>query len=84
MYDLEFSQDVLEELGAIDSPGERRKFLAAVQCLPVDPANPGLGEALDQQGRASRISVISGVAFVYWADHPMRKIRILAVRSMHD
>jgi hypothetical protein len=84
MYDLEFAQDVLEELSAIDSPGERRKFLAAVQCLPVDPANPGLAGVLDQQGRTSCITVISGVAFVYWADHPMRKIRILAVRSMQD
>ena len=84
MYDLEFSQDVLEELAAIDSPGERRKFLAAVQCLPADPAHPGVGEALDQQGRGNRIAVISGVAFVYWADHPMRKIRILAVRSVQD
>ncbi len=84
MYDLEFSQDILEELAAIESPGERRKFLAAVQCLPVDPSNPGLGEVLDQQGRASRITVISGVAFVYWADHPIRKIRVLAVRSVQD
>lgn len=84
MYDLEFSNDVLEELAAIDSPGERRKFLAAVQCLPVDPAHPGAAEALDQQGRSNRIGVISGVAFVYWADHPMRKIRILAVRCVQD
>jgi hypothetical protein len=84
MYDLEFAQDVLEELGAIDSPGERRKFLAAVQCLPADPAHPGLAETLDQQGRVSRISVISGVSFVYWPDHAMRKIRVLAVRSVQD
>lgn len=84
MYELEFAQDVLEELGAIDSPGERRKFLAAVQCLPADPAHPGLAEALDQQGRVSRITVVSGVALVYWADHPMRKIRVLAVRSLQD
>lgn len=84
MYDLEFSSDLLEELSAIDAPGERRKFLAAVQCLPVDPANPGIGEALDTQGRTSRIAVISGVAFVYWADHAMRKIRILALHSAQD
>lgn len=84
MYDLEFAQDVLEELAAIDSPAERRKFLAAVQCLPADPANPGLAEALDQHGRSNRVAVISGVAFVYWSDHPMRKIRVLAVRSVHD
>lgn len=84
MYDLEFAQDVLEELAAIDSPGERRKFLAAAQCLPADPANPGIAPALDQQGRANRIAVISGVAFVYWADHPTRKIRVLAVRSVQD
>lgn len=84
MYELEFSQDVLEELAAIDSPAERRKFLAAVQCLPADPSNLGLAEALDIQGRSNRIAVISGVAFVYWADHPMRKIRVLSVRSMQE
>jgi len=84
MYDLEFAQDVLEELGAIDSPIERRKFLAAVQCLPADPTHPGLADVLDQQGRTSRLAVISGIAFVYWTDHPMRKIRVLAVKSMQD
>ncbi len=82
MYDIVFSEEVLEELAALDAPMERRKFLAAVQCLPADPSNPGVAEALDLQGRSNRIAVISGVAIVYWADHVLRKMRVLALQPV--
>jgi len=84
MYELEFSQDVLEDISVMEAAVDRRRSLAAAQCLPADPSHPGMAEALDQHGRGNRIAVVSGIALVYWTDHPMRKIRVLAVRSLRD
>jgi hypothetical protein len=84
MYTLAFSDEALEELGLIDSPMERRKALAAIQCLTTIPESLGCGEAVDVQGRTSRIAVLGGLAFVFWADHTFRKLRILAIKQVGD
>jgi hypothetical protein len=84
MYKVAFAEDVLDELGLIDSPMERRKALAAIQCLTANPESLGVAEAVDVQGRSCRIAVLGGIAFVYWADHALRKLRILAVQQVGD
>jgi hypothetical protein len=84
MYRLVFADEVLEELGQIESLQERRKVLAALQCLTANPEGTGVGEAIDAQGRVNRIAVLGALAFVYWADHTLRTMRVLAVQQIKE
>ena len=82
MYSIVFSEHILDELAAIDLASDRRRVLAAIQCLTTNPTSPGIGEAMDASGRVNRIATVGGVAFVFWADHALNKLRILAVKPV--
>jgi hypothetical protein len=82
MYRVIFAPDVAEELAAIDSPFERRKVLAAIQCLPLDPEALGIASVVDTQGAIHQVGVCGGVAFVYRAEHAARRIVVLAIQSV--
>ena len=84
MYQIVFAPDVLEELAAIETPMERRKAIAAIQCLCADPSSLGFAKTIDTQGHINRIGVIGGVAFTFWADHAMGRLRITAIQSVVD
>lgn len=83
-YQLAFARDAVEELLAIESPVDRRKVVASIQCLTVDPVGSGIGELVDARGRINRIAMIGNQAFVFWIDHAMKKMRVLAIQSMND
>jgi len=82
MYSVVFSDDATEELAAIERPADRRRLLAAIQCLTADPESTGVAEAIDGHGRMNRIGMVGATAFVFWADHAMKRLRIVAVASM--
>ncbi len=84
MYSVIFAQDVADELVAIDSPLERRKVIAAIQCLPLNPGETGIGEVVDVDGRIHRIGVSGGIAFVFRANHPLQRIEVLAVQAVYE
>jgi hypothetical protein len=84
MYSLHFADEALEELGLVPVPLDRRKVLAAIQCLTACPESLGVAEAIDAGGRTNRIGVLGRIAFVYWADHALRQLRILAVQTVAD
>jgi hypothetical protein len=83
-YQLAFAPDAVEELLALDSPLDRRKIVATIQCLTVDPVGSGIGEVIDGRGRTNRVAMIGRYAFVFWIDHAMGRMRILAIRAMND
>ncbi|HEX9781725.1 MAG TPA: hypothetical protein VGA56_03210 [Opitutaceae bacterium] len=82
MYSVIFATDVAEDLTTIDSPMARRKVLAAIQCMPLDPEGMGIADVVDTAGHIHRIGLAGGVAFVFHADHALRQIRILAIQSV--
>lgn len=84
MYTLVFAPDVLEDLQSIRSPLERRKVVAAIQCLCADPSTLGIASAVDRSGRVNRIAVIGGIAFTFWADHALARLRVTAIQVVTD
>ncbi len=82
MYTVVFADPILDELAALDAATDRRRVLAAIQCLTMDPGSPGIGEAVDAAGRINQIATVGGVAYVFQADHALRKLKILAVRPV--
>lgn len=84
MYSLIFSDEALAEMRAIEPAATRRALSATLQRLATEPETPGLGEAVDDEGRINRIGVFNTVAFVFWTDHTMKRVRVLAVREMAE
>jgi hypothetical protein len=82
MYSLVFSEEATRELHALPTQTDRRRVLAALQCLTTDPDSLGVGDAVDEAGRVNRIGLIGTVAFAYWTDHAMQRLRVLAIQSM--
>lgn len=82
MYSVIFSDEAAAEIAAIAHPTDRQRLLAAIQCLTADPESTGTADAIDGHGRMNRIGVVGANAFVYWADHAMKRLRIVAIASM--
>jgi len=79
MYSLILSEPAMTELRALEPPTLRRSVSAALSRLTLEPDNPGIAEAIDAEGRVNRIAVLDTVAFVFWTDHALRRVRVLAV-----
>ncbi len=84
MYSLVFSEEALAEMRAIEPPAARRKVASVLQRIALEPETRGLAEAVDDEGRINRIGVLDTTAFVFWTDHAMRRVRVLAIREMAE
>jgi hypothetical protein len=84
MYSLVFSEEALAEMRAIEPAATRRVVTATLQRLANEPDTPGLAEAIDGDGRINRIGVFNTIAFVFWADHALKRVRVLAVKDMAE
>jgi len=84
LYTLVFSEEALAEMRAIESPPVRRSVAAALQRLALEPDTTGLTEAVDAEGRINRVGLLDTVAFVFWTDHAMRRVRVIAVKDMAE
>jgi hypothetical protein len=82
MYSLIFSAEALAEMRALEPPATRRNVTAVLQRIALDPETRGLTEMIDAEGRINRVGLLNTVAFVFWTDHAMKRMRVLAVKSM--
>jgi hypothetical protein len=82
VYSLIFSAEALAEMRAIEPLTVRRNVTAALQRIAAEPETRGFGEVIDAEGRVNRVGIIDTVAFVFWSDHVLKRVRVLAVASM--
>lgn len=72
-----------EAIDALHSlqPRHRKVVGAFIDSLAMDPFTEGDYNSPDSTGRAIGIKILGAVAISYWADHPVKEIKVIDIRS---
>ena len=63
---------------------ERRRLLAVLDQVAVDPFRVGDFQQRDQSGRTYEVAMLGEWLVTYWSDHAVREIRVVALESTDD
>ena len=61
-------------------PGGREKLLAFLRSLRKDPFRKGDYTERDEMGRDIEVAVVGHYAVLFWADHPVKEIKVVELR----
>lgn len=78
-YDVYLRDEAFEFLRG-QPPAGREKLLAFLRGLRVNPLRKGDYTEHDEIGREIEVSVIGHYAVLFWADHPVKEIKIVELR----
>lgn len=59
----------------------RRRTIDQIARIAENPFTLGNFEVIDSHGRKNQIVVTANVTITYWADHAVKEVRILHVRT---
>jgi hypothetical protein len=62
----------------------REAVLRHLEILGSDPFRVGDYEERDADGRMIQVVLVRGAAILYWADHPVREVKVVAVRGADE
>jgi hypothetical protein len=79
-YEIFLRSEAIEALSGIR--GVSRKLIVVfIDSLASDPLQAGDYSVQDSTGRDICIKILGSYAVTYWADHPVKEIRITDIRS---
>jgi hypothetical protein len=79
-YEIFLRSEAIEALSGIR--GVSRKLIVVfIDSLASDPLQAGDYSVQDSTGRDISIKILGSYAVTYWADHPVKEIRITDIRS---
>ena len=79
-YDVFLRAEAIESLRGIRGT-PRRVIAVFIDSLAADPSLSGDYSVQDSTGRVISIKVLGSYAVTFWADHPVREIKITDIRS---
>ena len=79
-YAIYLRSEVIDSLRRI--AGTQRRMIAAyINSLALDPSSEGDYSVRDSSDRDICIKIIGAYAVTFWADHPVREIKIADIRN---
>ena len=82
MYRAVYSEEALRQILALRPASLRLLILSRIENLAQNPFTPGAYEVLDEHHRQNQVLVLSGFAITFWADHPVKDVRIVDVARL--
>ena len=79
-YSLYLRREVLDAIGAYRRP-DRDRILRFLDSLEADPFQIGDFEIRDADLRPYQVRIVGSLAVVYWADHAVREVKVVALRN---
>lgn len=69
---------VCREVLALEKPSRRDRdaILRFLDDLASDPSRNGDFEERDNAGRAVQVKIVGKFALTYWADHPVKEVKV--------
>lgn len=59
---------------------DRDRILRFLDSLEIDPFQKGDYEIHDADHRPHQVRIFGSLAVVYWADHPVKEVKVVALR----
>jgi len=83
LYKPVYSEEALRQILALRPASVRHRILRRIEVLAGQPLTTGELEVFDETGRTNQMVLVSGYAITFWADHPVKELRIVDVTRLN-
>ncbi len=82
MYKAVYNEEALHQILALRPASLRLFALKQIEALADNPFTRGELETTDSTGRRNQIKVAGTLSITFWADHPVKELRVVDIRKL--
>jgi hypothetical protein len=82
MYRPVYNEEALRQILSLRPASLRLYVLKQIEIMADNPFAKGEFETVDSAGRKNQIKIFGTISITFWADHPVKELRVIDIRKL--